>query len=65
MNIKDTIGFIGERMTEASSWGGTAIIVLSALHVNANPTLINAILGAVAAIGGVIAILVPEGKPNA
>ncbi len=65
MTIKDTIGFIGERMTEASSYGGAAIIALSVLHISANPNLVDAILGAITAIGGVIAILIPEGKPNA
>jgi hypothetical protein len=56
------LAYLGERMKEASSWGGTAALLLGALHVAASPDLINAGLGVIAAVGGLIAILVPEGS---
>jgi len=57
----NTVAYLGARMKEASSWGGTAAFILAALHLSASPDLVNAALGAVAATGGLIAILVPEG----
>jgi hypothetical protein len=57
----NTLAYLGARMREASSWGGGAAILLAVLHVSASPDLISAALGLVAAIGGLIAVLVPEG----
>lgn len=61
MDTKATLAYLGQRMKEASSWGGTALMLLAALHISANPDLVNAGLGVIAAIGGLIAVLVPEG----
>ena len=58
----NTLAYLGTRMTEASSWAGGAAIILGALHLGASPDLVNATLGVVAALGGLIAVLVPEGK---
>ena len=55
-----TLAYLGARMKEASSWAGTVGVVLGLLHIGASPDLVNAGLGAVAAIGGLIAVLVPE-----
>lgn len=52
--------YIAARLKEASSWGGAAMMLLAALHVNANPDAVNAALGIVAAIGGLLAILIPD-----
>jgi hypothetical protein len=58
----NTLAYLGTRLTEASSWAGVASIILGALHLSASPDLVNAGLGVVAALGGLIAVLVPEGK---
>ena len=58
----NTLAYLGTRMTEASSWAGVAAFILSALHLSASPDLVNAALGVVAALGSLIAVLVPEGK---
>jgi hypothetical protein len=57
----NTLAYLAARMREASSWSGGAAILLGALHVGASPDLINAALGLIAAIGGLIAVLAPEG----
>jgi len=57
----DTLAYLGARMKEASSWGGAAAFILGALHLSASPDLINGALGVIAAIGGLIAVVVPEG----
>ena len=57
----NTLAYLGARLKEASSWGGAAAFILGALHFGASPDLVNAALGVVAAIGGLIAVLVPEG----
>lgn len=54
------IAYIAARLKEASSWSGAAATLLAALHIAASPSLVNAVLGVLAAIGGVIAVLVPE-----
>lgn len=48
------------RLKEASSYAGIVGIVLGALHVSASPDLVNAALGVVAALGGFLALLIPE-----
>lgn len=53
--------YIAARMKEASSWAGLVGAVLAAAHVSANPDLVNAALAAIAALGSIVAILVPEG----
>ncbi|MGC2411757.1 MAG: hypothetical protein WA459_03545 [Stellaceae bacterium] len=58
----NTLAYLGARMKEASSWGGAAAFVLGALHASASPDLVNAALGLIAAVGGLIAVLVPEGN---
>jgi hypothetical protein len=58
----NTLAFLGTRMTEASSWAGAAAFILGTLHLSASPDLVNAALAVVAAMGGLIAVLVPEGK---
>ncbi len=60
----NTVAYLGARMKEASSWGGAAAFVLAALHLSASPDVVNAALSVVAAIGGLIAILVPEGAAS-
>ena len=57
----NTLAYLGARMKEASSWAGSAAFVLGILHVSASPDLVHAALGVVAAIGGLVSILVPEG----
>jgi hypothetical protein len=57
----DTLAYLAERMKEASSWGGGAAFILGALHFSASPDLVNGALGVIAAIGGLIAVAVPEG----
>ena len=54
------IAYIAARLKEASSWSGAAATLLAALHIAASPSLVNAVLGVLAGIGGVIAVLVPE-----
>ena len=54
------LAYLAARLKEASSWSGAAAALLGALHIAASADLINAVLGAVAAIGGVIAVLAPE-----
>ena len=58
----NTLAYLGARLKEASSWGGTAAFLLGALHLSVSPDLVNGVLGVIAAIGGLIAVLVPEGK---
>jgi len=58
----NTVAYLGARLAEASSWAGVATVILGALHLSASPDLVNAALGVVAALGGLIAVLVPEGK---
>ena len=58
----NTLAYLAARLKEASSWGGAAAFLLGALHLSANPDLVNAALGVVAAFGGLIAVLVPEAK---
>jgi hypothetical protein len=59
--LMDTLAYVGARLKEASSWGGSAAFILGAAHLSASPDLVNATLGVIAAIGGLIAVLVPEG----
>ena len=58
----NTLAYLGARLKDASTWGGTAAFLLGALHLSVSPDLVNGVLGVVAAIGGLIAVLVPEGK---
>jgi hypothetical protein len=58
----NTLAYLGARMKEASSWGGAAAFILAALHLSASPDVVNAALSVVAATGGLIAVLVPEGS---
>lgn len=60
----NAVAYLGARMKEASSWGGAAAFVLAALHLSASPDVVNAALSVVAAIGGLIAILAPEGAAS-
>lgn len=57
----NTLAYLAARMREASSWGGAAAILLAVLHVGASPDLVNAALAMIAAIGGLVAVLAPEG----
>lgn len=57
----NTLAYIGARLKEASSWAGTVTILLAAMHLNANPGVVSAALSLLAAAGGLIAVLVPEG----
>ena len=58
----NTLAYLGARLKEASTWGGTAAFLLGTLHLSVSPDLVNAVLGVIVAIGGLIAVLVPEGK---
>ena len=58
---KTTLAYLGARMREASSWGGAAAFILASLHLTASPDVVNAALSVIAAIGGLIAVLAPEG----
>jgi hypothetical protein len=57
----NTLAYLGARLKEASTWGGAAASILGALHLTASPDLVNSALGVIAALGGLIAVLVPEG----
>jgi hypothetical protein len=48
------------RMREASSYAGLVGMLLGASHIAASPDLVNAALGLVAALGGLLAVLIPE-----
>jgi len=48
------------RMREASSYAGLVGALLGVLHIAASPDLVQAALGAVAAVGGLLAVLIPE-----
>ena len=61
---KTNLAYLGARMQEASSWGGAAAFVLAALHLSASPDLVDAALGVIAALGGLIAVLLPEGEKS-
>lgn len=54
------IAYIGQRMTEASSYGGAAALLLGAAHIANASDLANAIIGVVVAVGGLIGVLVKE-----
>jgi hypothetical protein len=54
----NSLAYLGARMKEKSSFVGAAFFILSVLQFSASPALVNA---AVAAVCGLIAILVPEG----
>lgn len=56
------VAYLAARAKEASSWAGAATLLLGAMHVSANPNMVSASLGIVAAIGGLVSILVPEGS---
>jgi hypothetical protein len=58
MNVE--LAYLAARLKEASSWSGAAAALLAALHIAASADVINAVLGAIAAIGGVIAVFAPE-----
>lgn len=59
------LAYIGQRMQEASSFAGLAAGILGAAHIANAQTLAQSIIGVVVAIGGLIAVLVQEGKPAA
>jgi hypothetical protein len=48
------------RLREASSYAGLVGALLGVLHIAASPGLIQAALGVVAALGGLLAVLIPE-----
>jgi hypothetical protein len=49
------------RMREASSYAGLVCALLGVLHIAASPDLVQAALGVAAALGGLLAVLIPEG----
>jgi hypothetical protein len=57
----DTLGYLVARLKEASSWGGAAAFILGVLHLSVSPDIVDAALGVIAAIGGLIAVALPEG----
>jgi hypothetical protein len=52
--------YLTARMREASSYAGLVGALLGALHIAASPDLVQAALGLVAALGGLLAVLIPE-----
>ena len=58
--MKADLAYLAARLKEASSWSGAAASLLAALHIAASADVIDAVLGAIAAIGGAIAVLTPE-----
>ena len=54
------LAYVGQRLTEASSWGGVAAALLGAAHVANATDLAQAIIGVVVAVGGLIAVIVKE-----
>ena len=58
------LAFVAARMKEASSYAGIAAVIMSALHISASPDAVNAVIGAIATVGGALAFFLPE-KPAA
>jgi hypothetical protein len=56
----DFLQYVIARMREASSYAGLVGALLGALHVSASPDVVDAALGVVAALGGLLAVLIPE-----
>ncbi len=54
------VQYLVARMREASSYAGLVGALLGALHIAASPDLVQAALGLVAALGGLLAVLIPE-----
>lgn len=53
------------RLREASSYAGLVGLLLGALHIAASPDLVQAALGLIAALGGLLAVLIPEKSAGA
>jgi hypothetical protein len=58
------VQYLIARMREASSYAGLVGALLGVLHIAASPDLVQAALGLVAALGGLLAVLIPE-RPGA
>jgi hypothetical protein len=56
----NTVRYIAGRMKEASSYAGLVGAALAMIHVSADPNVVTQAIGAVAAIGGLVAVLLPE-----
>jgi hypothetical protein len=54
------LDYLIARLREASSYAGLVGMLLGGLHIAASPDLVNAALGLVAALGGLLAVLIPE-----
>lgn len=54
------LAYLGARLKEASSYAGAATMVLAALGFTVNPGLVSAALALIAALGGLIAVAIPE-----
>jgi len=63
--VKDTLSYLADRMTEASSWAGIAT-ALGLLHVNLDPGLFKSITMVGMGLGGILAFFIPGGpaKPK-
>jgi hypothetical protein len=55
-----TLAYVAARLKEASSWSGSAAMLLGLMHIAASPDLVGAALGVIAAFGGLISVLIPE-----
>ncbi len=60
----NTLAYLGARMKEASSWAGAAGFMLGVMHVGASADLENAIAGVVAAVGGLIGVVIREQRKD-
>jgi hypothetical protein len=54
------VQYLIARMREASSYAGLVGALLGVLHIAASPDLVQAALGLIAALGGLLAVLIPE-----
>ena len=54
------LAYIGNRLTEASSYAGLAAVLLGAAHVNNATGVAQAIVGVLVSLGGLIAVLTRE-----
>ena len=55
------LSWLAARMQEASTYAGMASMILGSLHVANSPDMVNAALGVVVAMGGLVSIVLKEG----
>jgi hypothetical protein len=58
--MREMLAFLAERAKESSSHAGVVIAVLALFHVAANPDAVNAGLAVLAAVGGLVMVLLKQ-----